>query len=80
MHHFLGRSSKVGKASDFAVNGGLALAGLSPGWGFFSVAVGVVTKFLMGRSVVTDEQLAKLVGATKEGAYLARIDATISNR
>ena len=79
MHVFNGRRSKLGAAS-IGVDGTIALAGLSAGWGLLAVVLTVATKHLLSRSVLTDEQVASLLRSTKEAAYLARIDAAVANR
>lgn len=78
MHEFNGRRKRL-SATSVGVDGTIALAGLSAGWGLLAVAVTVIAKHLITKSVLTDEQLARVLGSPKEAAYLARIDAAIKN-
>jgi hypothetical protein len=78
MHTLNGRRKALG-AGSIAVDAAVALAGLSPGAGLIAVAVTLVSKKLVEKLVLTDEQMARLLGPSKEAAYLARIDASLKN-
>nr|HEX4316233.1 hypothetical protein [Kofleriaceae bacterium] len=78
LHDFNGRRKKLGRVN-LGVDGALALASLSSGWGLVAVAAGAIVKQLIARSVLSDEQVATLLRMPREAAYLARIEAAIKD-
>jgi hypothetical protein len=79
LHAFNGKRRRAAALGGGAVSVALTVADLSVGWGLFSIVAGYVSSLLIEKSVVPDEQLAKMLRTTKEAAYLARINAAIQN-
>lgn len=79
LHAFNGKRRRAAAVSGGAVSVALTIADLSVGWGLFSIVAGYLSSLLIERSVVPDEQLAKMLRTTNEAAYLARINAAIQN-
>lgn len=60
MHVYNGRRTTLNRMS-VVVDGVFALAALSRGWGLLQAAGLVIAKYLVGRSVLADEQAASVI-------------------